>query len=97
VGVDLWLKALAGLAAAAHSQPAFGHAGWLVVSARSRAGPGWLRLFLVGGSGSYDLWLCIDQVDPQSWSRLNARLRRGSKEATPVRHGSQRTGQADLR
>jgi hypothetical protein len=71
--------------------------GWLVPCARTRAGPWWLRLSLVGGSGAHDILLCIDQLDRPSWSRLNARLRRRPKEGTPGAPGTQTTGRVDLR
>jgi hypothetical protein len=70
---------------------------WLVPGPRSRLAVWWLRLSLLCPSGAYDILLCIDQIDAESWSRVNARLRRRREAGTTAAPRAQRTRPVDLR
>jgi len=70
---------------------------WLAPGPRTRLAAHWVRLSLVGGVRTHDILLCVDQVDAQSWARLNARLRRTPVAGTPTQDRAQRTRRPDLR
>lgn len=70
---------------------------WLVPGPRTRLAAHWVRLSLVGGARTRDILLCVDQVDAESWSRLNARLRRSPVAGTVAEARTQRTRAVDLR
>ncbi|MEO8464860.1 MAG: hypothetical protein ABI640_05925 [Gammaproteobacteria bacterium] len=70
---------------------------WLVPGPRTRLAAHWLRLSLVGGVSQRDILLCVDQIDAQSWARLNARLRSRPVAGTTAQNRAQTTRQPDLR
>jgi len=55
--------------------PAFGQ-GWFVLGPRTRLTTSWIRLDLRAPLGRLDIVLLKDQLGPEDWSRLSARLRR---------------------
>jgi hypothetical protein len=56
--------------------PALGLAG-LTLGRRTRYTTLWVRLSFVGPPRSLDIVLLADQVDPESWRKLQTHLRRG--------------------
>jgi len=70
---------------------------WLVPGPRTRLAAHWLRLSLPGGARPHDILLCVDQVDAQTWARVNARLRQRAVAGTLAAIDAQRTDPPDLR
>lgn len=76
--------------------PAFGQASF-VLGPRTRLTTSWIRLDLRAPAGRLDIVLLKDQLEPEDWSRLSARLRRAvAPQPGAVRGGSQ-ADRRDLR
>lgn len=63
----------------------------------TRIAPHWVRLDLRSAAGRLDLLLLADQVDPEQWARLCARLRRVRAPLIAAARGGSGAGTPDLR
>lgn len=72
-------------------------AAWLEPGPRTLLAAHWLRLSLSAGGRTHDILLCADQIDAESWARVNARLRRRRAAGTAAAPAGARADRADLR